>query len=153
MTVAFPGYLTVRRKKKFPAGPADMRTNMVFDDDRTQLQELCARLHWDFGLLCQIAAEWEARNSSDASMFGFDSTIFFCETVWGVEKCRRSQWTSSIQLKYTEAFNQVYLDVRSCLRPIDSKGKGEGSSAIVPFFEAQSVEQHHSPSQHLPNSE
>ncbi|OAP60347.1 hypothetical protein AYL99_05349 [Fonsecaea erecta] len=118
--------------------PGLLHAFVQFDNDGTHLQKLCVRLRWDFELLCQIATEWEARNSSDASMFGFDSTIFFCEAVWGVETCRRSQWTSSIQLKYAEAFNQVYRDVRSCLHPKNTRGNGEDLFTTVHVFEAQS---------------
>jgi len=98
-------------------------TNYRIDFDQP-LQTLCERLQWSFELLRQIANEWQARNSSEANLFGFDSTITVIDNLWRDEIHRRNEWNSTIARDYRNVFGAFHSDVGECLMTQTVPGKG-----------------------------
>ncbi|OCT50721.1 hypothetical protein CLCR_07586 [Cladophialophora carrionii] len=88
------------------------------------LQVLCHRLRWNFALLCRIAIEWQARNSSEERLFGSDLTVVVTESLWRDETGRRDEWDRCTQGEYQEALGKFLQDIRGCLPPTTMSGKG-----------------------------
>ncbi|EXJ62657.1 hypothetical protein A1O7_03095 [Cladophialophora yegresii CBS 114405] len=89
------------------------------------LQVLCHRLRWNFALLRRIAIEWQARNSSEETLFGSDLTVVVTESLWRDETGRRDEWDRCIQGDYEEALAKFLQDIRDCLPPTTMGGRGD----------------------------
>jgi hypothetical protein len=106
-------------------GSTDNRAELLnYRADFTKpLQLLCERLQWNLDLLRQIATEWQARNSSDASLFEFDSTVGVTESLWQAERRRRDDWGQFMDRDHRVAFVKFLQDLGECLRIEDGGGK------------------------------